>query len=286
VGPVEALPAVKVWAGGGLCDEGEARVSLLDHGITVGDAVFETVSVRGGIALSLTRHLARMVRSCDGLGIPAPDVAELRQAALDVVAANSLDAGVLRVIHTSGPGPLGSQRGDRQPTTAILAGPARHWDDTADVAVVAWPRNERAATAGLKTTSYAENVIALAEARRRGCSEAIFANTAGSLCEGSGTNVFVGLDGVLVTPPLSSGCLAGVSRGLLIERCGLEVEERDLPVDVLSRCEEAFLTSATRDVQPIRAVDERVLMFCPGPLTQRAAEAYRLLQEREPDPGI
>ncbi|HVA41972.1 MAG TPA: aminotransferase class IV [Acidimicrobiales bacterium] len=277
---------MKVWAGGGLCDESEARVSLLDHGITVGDAVFETVAVRGGIALSLTRHLARMVRSCHGLGIPAPDVAELRQAAMDVVAANSFDEGVLRVIHTSGPGPLGSQRGDRQPTTAILAGPARHWDDTAEVAVVAWPRNERAATAGLKTTSYADNVIALAEARRRGCSEAIFANTAGALCEGSGTNIFLGLDGVLVTPPLSSGCLAGVSRGLLIERCGLEVEERDLPVSVLSHCEEAFLTSATRDVQPIRAVDGRVLPACPGPLTRGAAEAYRLLQEREPDPGL
>ena len=273
-----------MWAGGRLCEESEASVSLMDHGITVGDAVFETVVVEGGLTQALTRHLARLARSCDGLGIPAPDLVLLRQAALDVVAANGLDEGLLRIVHTSGPGPLGSARGDREPTTAVLAGPRRHWDPTADVAVVPWLRNEHAASAGLKTTSYADNVIALAEAGRRGCSEAIFANTAGALCEGSGTNVFLEVQGVLVTPALSSGCLAGVSRGLLIERCGLDVEEREVPLSALSSTSEAFLTSATRHVQPIRAVDGVALPACPGPLTTRAAEAYRRLRAEDPDP--
>jgi branched-chain amino acid aminotransferase len=257
----------------------------MDHGITVGDAVFETVVIEGGVVLALTRHLARLRRSCAGLGIPAPDLDKLREAAMAVVSANDLSDGVLRVVHTSGPGPLGSARGDREPTTAVLAGPSRHWDDTADVAIVPWLRNEHAATAGLKTTSYADNVIALAEARRKGCSEAIFANTAGALCEGSGTNVFLELDGALVTPALASGCLAGVSRALLVERCGLDIEEREVPLSALRTCAEAFLTSATRHVQPVRAVDDRVLPACPGPLTARATDAYRRLRAEDPDPA-
>ena len=256
----------------------------MDHGITVGDAVFETVAVEGGVPLALTRHLVRLARSCEGLGIPAPDLSGLRRAALEVVTANQLVEGLLRIVHTSGPGPLGSARGEREPTTAVLAGPSRHWAPTADVAVVAWLRNEHAATAGLKTTSYADNVIALAEAGRRGCSEALFANTAGALCEGSGTNVFLEMDGRLVTPALSSGCLAGISRGLLIERCGLEVDEGDVPLAALAATSEAFLTSATRHVQPIRAVDGVALPACPGPLTGRAADAYARLRAEDPDP--
>lgn len=279
---------MKVWVNGCLGEDAEARISVLDHGLTVGDAVFETVAVRRGVALALTRHLARLARSSRGLGIPAPDQVRLRDAVAAVVTANGMDGGVLRILHSAGPGPLGSQRGHPaggpEPTTAVLAGPVRPWDATAAVAVVPWPRNERGATAGLKTTSYAENVIALAEAHRRGASEAIFANTAGLLCEGSGSNVFLGIGGELVTPALSSGCLAGVSRALLIERCGLTVAERDVPVEALAQAEEAFLTSATRDVQPIRSVDGRELPACPGPLTRSAAEAYRRLMEEDPDP--
>jgi branched-chain amino acid aminotransferase len=152
------------------------------------------------------------------------------------------------------------------------------------VATVPWPRNERGALVGLKTTSYAENVRALAEARQRGADEAIFANTAGNLCEGSGTNVFLAADGRLITPPLSAGCLAGVTRALLRERCGLDIEERDIPVSALSEAGEAFLTSATRDVQAIEAVDGVVLAGAPGPLTKMAAEAYDRLLATDPDP--
>ena len=80
-----------------------------------------------------------------------------------------------------------------------------------------WVRNERSATAGLKTTSYAENVVALDRAHAEGGSEALFANTRGELCEGTGSNVVVVVDDELVTPPLSSGCLAGITRELLLE---------------------------------------------------------------------
>ena len=85
--------------------------------------------------------------------------------------------------------------------------------------MVPWVRNERSAVAGLKTTSYAENVVALAYAKERGAIEAVFANTRGELCEGTGSNVFVVRDGVVWTPPLDSGCLAGITRALAVEWC-------------------------------------------------------------------
>ncbi|HEX2048226.1 MAG TPA: aminotransferase class IV, partial [Acidimicrobiales bacterium] len=124
--------------------------------------------------------------------------------------------------------------------------------------------------------------VALAHARDHGAGEALFGNLAGNLCEGTGTNVFVGIDGRLVTPPLSAGCLAGVTRELLLEL--VHVVEDDLPLDVIRSAEEAFLTSSTRDVQPIRSVDGRGLPACPGPLTTAAATAFQGLLLRDLDP--
>jgi branched-chain amino acid aminotransferase len=137
---------------------------------------------------------------------------------------------------------------------------------------VPWVRNERSPVAGLKTTSYAENVVALAYAKQRGASEALFANTQGQLCEGTGSNVFVVVEGRVLTPTLASGCLAGVTRALLMEWC--DVVEFDLPVDVLISADEVFLTSSTRDVQPVHRVDDRVLSGAPGRVTARCAEEF------------
>src|SRR5207248_7676881 len=137
-----------------------------------------------------------------------------------------------------GPSPLGSERGEAGPTLIVAAAGPPGWPPTASVAVAPWPRNERGAVSGLKTVSYAENVVALNWAHQRGAEEAIFANLAGRLCEGTGTNIFVGHDGRLVTPPLSSGCLAGVTRQLLLELA--VATEEDLPVTALAHADEAF----------------------------------------------
>lgn len=140
---------------------------------------------------------------------------------------------------------------------------------------VPWTRNERGALTGLKTTSYAENVVALARAHEHGASEALFANTAGQLCEGTGSNVFVVLDGRLHTPPVASGCLAGITRALAVEWTG--AQETELPFDVLERAEEIFLTSTLRDVQAVDRVDGRELTGGVGPVT---AKAMRIFDER------
>lgn len=271
-----------VWIDGWLGPADEARLSPLDHGFLVGDGVFETLRVLSGQPFAITRHLRRLHRSADALGIGLPPDDGLRTAIDDVIAANGLDEGRLRLTVTTGAGPLGSERGETAPTVAISAGPQRPWPPRTAVATVPWTRNERGALAGLKTTSYAENVRALARARAEGATEAVFANTAGDLCEGTGSNVFLVVDGRLVTPTLAAGCLAGVTRELVLEIT--DAVEADVPLAALAEAEEAFLTSTTRDVHPISHVDGRALPTCPGPATRRAADAFAAVVARTLDP--
>ncbi|MFD7611121.1 aminotransferase class IV [Streptomyces sp. NPDC059828] len=273
---------MRIWVNGGLRDADTALVSVLDHGITVGDGVFETVKATEGRLFALTQHLDRLTRSARGLGLPDPDLDEVRRACDAVLEANPVALGRLRITYTGGLSPLGSDRGDAGPTLVVALGESARRPDSTAVITVPWVRNERGALSGLKTTSYAENVVALARAHEQGASEALFANTVGQLCEGTGSNVFVVVDGHLHTPPLSSGCLAGITRALTVEWTG--AQETELPLDVLDRAEEIFLTSTLRDVQAVHRVDGRALSSAPGPVT---AKAMRIFEERaaaDPDP--
>ncbi|QES40531.1 4-amino-4-deoxychorismate lyase [Streptomyces venezuelae] len=269
---------MKIWLNGGLQDLDDARVSVLDHGLTVGDGIFETVKSVEGRPFALTRHLARLAQSARGLGLPEPDLDEVRHACAAVLDANPLPLGRLRITYTGGLSPLGSDRGDQGTTLVVALGEAKQRPDTTAVITVPWTRNERGALTGLKTTSYAENVVALARAHEHGATEALFANTVGQLCEGTGSNVFVVLDGEIHTPPVASGCLAGITRALAVEWTG--ARETDLPLDVLDRADEVFLTSTLRDVQGVHRVDERELPASPGPVTTKA---MRIFTERAAD---
>ncbi|MFE4612249.1 aminotransferase class IV [Streptomyces niveus] len=264
-----------IWVNGGLRAAGAAQVSVLDHGLTVGDGIFETVKTVRGRPFALTRHLDRLTRSARGLGLPDPDHDEVRAACAAVLDANPVDMGRLRITYTGGLSPLGSDRGDAGPTLVVAVGETHRRPDTTAVITVPWTRNERGAVTGLKTTSYAENVVALARAREQDASEALFANTVGDLCEGTGSNVFVVLDGQLHTPPVSSGCLAGITRALTVDWAG--AQETRLPFDVLDRADEIFLTSSLRDVQAVHRVDGRTLPGAPGPVT---VKAMRVFEER------
>ncbi|MEU7065043.1 aminodeoxychorismate lyase [Streptomyces sp. NPDC053429] len=266
---------MRIWLNGELRDADAAKVSVLDHGLTVGDGLFETLKAQDGTVFALTRHLDRLTRSARGLGLPDPDLDEVRRACAAVLEANPMPLGRLRITYTGGVSPLGSERGKTGPTLVVAVGETTRRPDTTAVVTVPWVRNERSALAGLKTTSYAENVVALARAHAAGASEALFANTVGQLCEGTGSNVFVVLDGELHTPPLASGCLAGITRALAVEWTG--AKETDLPLDVLERADEVFLTSTLRDVQAVHRIDGRDLSAAPGPVT---AKAMRIFDER------
>ena len=274
---------MQVSVNGRLLDHPDQPVlAVTDHGFTVGDGVFEAVKVVDGAPFALTRHLARMARSARGLGLPEPDADVVRRAISAVLDAEHIALGRLRITWTGGPAPLGSGRSESPTPTLVVASAAmKPFEPSTRIVTVPWPRNEKGAMAGLKTTSYAENVVALAEAKRQGASEAIFGNTAGHLCEGTGSNIFYVIADELRTPTLASGCLAGISRELLLEWC--DAVEVDEPLEVLREAEEIFLVSTTRDVQPVTSCDGRALP-APGPVTQRALRTWAEREPQDSDP--
>ena len=281
------MSGASVWVDGELVSSEQAHVSVFDHGLLVGDGVFETLGVYRGVPFAWRRHDARLRRSADALGLAVPDGAMLRRAADAVLQADAISEGRLRITVTGGRSPLGSERGDVPPTVIVAATPAQVRPPTETVVTVPWPRNERGATAGLKTISYAGNVRALAYARARGATEAVFANTRGELCEATGSNVFAVLDGVVCTPPEDSGCLLGVTRALVLELCAaraLAFAERAMPIGALATADEAFLTSSTREVLPIAGVDDTRLGAAPGPRSTLLADAFTELVASNLDP--
>jgi branched-chain amino acid aminotransferase len=272
----------QVWVDGALVPADEARVSVFDHGLTVGDGVFETLKAIDGVPFAARRHLERLRRSAAALGliVPVPDDG-LREAMSSVLSARPCPLARVRITVTGGLGPLGSDRGPGGPTTIVAAADLAPPSPTTAVCTVPWPRNERGALAGVKSTSYAENVIALAHAKERGGTEALLPTTTGLLSEGTGSNVFLVLDGQLLTPSLASGCLAGVTRDLVIELT--DALEVDVPMEDLHRAEEVFLTSTGRDVQAVHQLDDRHL-DAPGPVTRQAADAFAALAAADLDP--
>lgn len=276
-----------IWINGQVRSSETAHISWSDHGITVGDGVFETIKLQSGTPFALTRHLDRLDDSAEGLRLELPKRATLLAAVAEVCERWGDATGRLRITITGGPAPMGSARGTEGPTVMLTAGPLELSRAPTHVITVPYTRNERGALAGLKTISYADNVIALADAHAAGATEAIFANNRGELCEGTGTNVFVESNGGLNTPPLTSGCLAGVTRALLIEALqanGVPVEESPLPIDALETATEAFLVSTGREVQPISSVNSRTFPDAPGSLTQRSIDAWDLAYADAVDP--
>jgi branched-chain amino acid aminotransferase len=278
-----------VWVDGSLVEEHEARISPFDHGLLTGDGVFETLRVYRGEPYCWRRRYERLARSASGMGLAIPPSEALRRAALEVIDANGLTDARLRITLTGGPSPLGSERGRVTPTLILAASelPPPGPNTPVQVVTVPWPRNERGALTGLKTISYGENVRALAVAKEAGADEAIFANTRGELCEGTGTNVFVVTAGVLRTPPEESGCLIGVTRALILDlaqRLAIDAEEVTLPLTAVATADEAFISSSTRELQPISAVDGNPLPVAPGPVTTLLADAFRRMVAEDLDP--
>jgi len=279
---------VRIWlgtrSGGRLVDADQARVSVLDHGFTVADGVFETLRVTRAGPFALSRHLRRLCESAAVLDLPAPDLSVVQDAVDTVVGAWWSDGGSLgrlRVTYTAGAAPLGSGRGAGEPTLVVAVASAEPWPETTSAVTVPWTRNEGSAVAGAKTTSYAENVVALRRAHEQGSSEALLANTRGELCEGTGTNVFVVHDGRLLTPPLTSGCLPGITRELVLEWFG--GEEVDLPMSALHEADEVLITSSTRDVHPVVRLDDRQWDEA-GPVGLRLRAEFAALAAEQIDP--
>lgn len=268
-----------------VCIDGEflpqesALISVFDHGLVTGDGAFEAIPVYDNRPFALGRHLRRLRRTLMGMLLDEPQLELISSWVMELIERNDLGNARVRLTVTAGDARLTSDRvGGRQ--RVIIAMEPAIFTSTVEpikVAIAPWPRNERGALSGLKTTSYAENVLGLEYAHRAGASEVIFPNTKGELCEGSGSNIFVVVDGNVFTPTLQSGCLAGITREILVEELG--VKEADMPIADLvnGTVTEAFLSSSFREVQPIATVDKVALAVVGGSVTKSVRERFAQL---------
>lgn len=272
-GPVAGL----VYLDGRLVPASEARVSVFDRGFLYGDGVFETVRAYGGRFFMADAHHARLVRSAGYAGIALPfDAAGFRRI-LQETLGDRRDA-LVRVTVTRGEGPpVPDPAGSGPPTVLAVARPAPEPDFERGIALATGPWVVAGGEA--KTLSHLGSVVALAEARRRGADEAVRLNPAGEVAEGSVSNLFGVWAGTLVTPPLDAGILAGVTRGVVLERArraGLDVAERPIRPAALGRADELFVTSTGWEVMPVTKLDGApVGGGKPGPVTIRLAEWFR-----------
>ncbi len=278
-----------VWLNGALQEMTQARISPVDHGLVTGDGLFETLVAYGGKVFALTRHIERLKRSARGMFMPT-DVIEKtnwKKAVDDLIRANRLNDARVRITYTTGEADLGSDRGTSSPNILIAAGDFPKMSAEGSLSVVPWPRCERAALAGLKTTSYGENVKALYYAKKNGCNEALFLNLKGHVCEGTGTNVGWIKNGKLFTPTLESGCLAGITRDLLLELArkeGFDFQEVNAPLTELLSADEVFLMSTLREAQWVSRVDDKSWDTSSNKITQKLKKLFVDYSRKNLDP--
>ena len=276
---------MKAWINGQVLEPDQARVSALDHGLTVGDGVFETLKFVDGAPFALTRHLARLARSCAAMGLPVSISSSCGRLWSNCSRSMQRRSGTLESVGCG-------SRSLAGPATRVDARNGRPAADPGTVAgdpLASFHRRRPRDLAPQRTLSHRrrQEHLLRGERRRAGSREiawrlrGVVLNTKGQLCEGTGSNVFIERGGQLVTPPLSSGCLAGVTRELVLEWCDAE-EQMITESDLLSAAEVA-LTSSTRDVHPVHALDGGPLV-APGPATLRAMTAFTAGVKDDNDP--
>jgi branched-chain amino acid aminotransferase len=265
----------------------EARVSVLDNGFAFGDSVYEVLRTYGGLAFEPGRHFRRLRASAARLGFPVPVSDDVLLAQVDALLtrAGSVES-YIRIIVSRGLGDCSYSFEKVQGPTLVmiqkplLPYPACHYEDGIAVAAVGVRRNHpRALDPAIKSSNLLNNILAMREAQARGAEEPVLLNHEGFVAEGASTNVFLARGGALFTPPLSAGILAGITREVVLELLpglGIPCREEPLHLEDLLGADEAFMTSSTREVVPVKRVDETSIgSVRPGPLTRRVMEAFR-----------
>ncbi len=267
---------MRVHFNGRLMDATEARVDPTDRGLTLGDGLFETIAVRGAAPARLDAHLARLRDGARviGLDVPASDQA-LADALSEVVEANHMVEGSLRLTLTRGPAPRGLvPAGPAAPSLLITGSPGDSTAPDPVTAVIATRtrRNEHSPLARIKSLNFLDGVVAAREAAEKGADDALLLNTRGTLAEATAANLFLVVDGRAVTPPVDDGALPGIMRADVIRDLG--AAENTLGPADLAQASEAFLTNAL-GIRALIAVDGApVGGGGPGPVT---AEAQRIV---------
>jgi branched-subunit amino acid aminotransferase/4-amino-4-deoxychorismate lyase len=264
------------WCNGRWFDSQDFPASPLDRGIILGLGLFETLLGLDGIPVFADRHLARLHHACEKLGWTF-SFRDFQATAGELLARNQLSCGRarIRLAISAGSGALDDLTPGTDRLIWMTALRLGALPESLTAALSPWPRNEHSALAGLKCASYAENAVALDRARRSGFQQSIFLNTAGQLCEAATANLFLVKNGKLLTPPLRSGCLPGITRALVIELAeSLQIpcDECDLFPRDLRLADEIFLTSSIHGVTAISRLEDRELGT--GPFSQLLRDAW------------
>ncbi|MGO1077632.1 aminotransferase class IV [Inquilinus sp. CA228] len=247
------------WLNGEMLTAGAARIDPADRGFILGDGLFETIRVRDGAAVWLDRHLARLTEGSAVLGIPARfGDAALAEACAAVIAAEGIEAGVLRLTVSRGTGPRGVLPPAAPFPTVLVAGHAGLPPQGSVALVVARGtcRNQASPLSRVKSLNYLDAVLARREAAERGADDAVMLNTAGRVAETTIANLFARIDGAWVTPPVAEGALPGIMRAEVLAR--LEAVERPLAVEDLRRAGALLLTNAL-SIRAVGRLEDRAL---------------------------
>jgi len=276
-----------VYIDGKFYPKSEAKISVYDHGLLYGDGVFEGIRAYNGIVFKLKEHIDRLYRSAHPIFLKIPLTKdEMSKAVLETLRKNKLKDAYIRLVVTRGVGDLGlDPRKCPKPTTIIITEPqlVLHSPEKLEKGistVITWVRRNSvdAASHELKSLNYLNSVLGKIEANNSGVDEAICLDKAGFVCEGVGENIFIVKDGKLLTPPLSSGALDGITRAFVIElaeKMGIEVIERNITPNELFTADEAFFTGTAAEVAPIHDVNGRVIgAGRQGPVTKRIMQKF------------
>ena len=275
-----------VWVDGALVDREHATVSIDDLGLLYGAACFETMRAYGGVVHRLDRHLARLEGGFAALGLAAPPRALLAEAIEQTLQANELREARIRLTVTPGRG-IGRPdlRTASSPTVIVVAEPAPADLEPARVVVSSQRVDPARPLAQAKTTSYLVSLVALAEARAAGGDEALLLDPLGNVAEAATSNVFIVAHGAVLTPPLHSGALPGVTRETVLECArdlGLPVQETEVWQAVVASADEVLLTNSIAGVRGVASITPWwTAAYAPGPITLRLREAYEALVRRE-----
>ena len=270
-----------VWCDGRLVPPRTPVARATDLGLTSGLGVYESLAVLNGTVFALTRHLDRLAHSAQVVGIELAGDDVLRGAAEEVARVGRWPYGRLRITATAG--------SDDAPGVLTVVGSPAHAVEQVRVVRVPWVRNERSAVVGAKVTSTAENQMAARAAHQAGADEAVLANGRGELCECTTSNVVVESDDALLTPPLTAGCLGGVTRALLLEWStgwDLAVQEQAMPYTVLDDVQAGqaglAVSSTLRTVVPVVGLDGQPTRE--AVLARRARTLFEARRRDEMDP--
>jgi branched-chain amino acid aminotransferase len=287
---------MKIYIDGKYCEEQEAKISVFDHGLLYGDGIFEGIRAYNGRVFKLKEHIDRLFCSAKAILLEVPlSHGAVMAATIETCRRNDIRDGYIRLVVTRGIGTLGlNPNRCSNPSVIIIAGkiqlyPPELYERGMEIVTVATVRNLHSAlNPAIKSLNYLNNILAKIEAINAGCEEAIMLNAEGYVAECTGDNLFIVKGSQLLTPPLASGALHGITRGVVMElaaEAGLRVSEPNLTRYDLFNADECFLTGTGAELVPIVRIDGRVIGGGkPGPLTRKLVAQYQALTKVSGEP--